>query len=74
MEQGIADLERRVSELEFVYRNLAKDTTMLYGILRTDLDTLKARTERIEQRVEALSGEVGRSRSALSGWISAWTE
>ncbi|WP_069805827.1 hypothetical protein [Thermogemmatispora onikobensis] len=57
-EQRIADLERRVSELEFVYRNLAKETTMLYGILRMDLDALKERTERIEQRLDTLSGEV----------------
>jgi chromosome segregation ATPase len=57
-EQRIADLERRVSELEFVYRNLAKDTPMLYGILRMDLDVLKERTERIEQRLDTLSGEV----------------
>jgi chromosome segregation ATPase len=57
-EQWIADLERRVSELEFVYRNLAKDTPMLYGILRMDLDALKERTERIEQRLDTLSGEV----------------
>ncbi|MBX5459165.1 MAG: hypothetical protein IRZ31_19915 [Thermogemmatispora sp.] len=58
MEQRIADLERRVSELEFVYRNLAKDTTVLYGILRMDLDALKERTERIEQRLDTLNGEV----------------